>query len=360
MPYRRENTPYWYISYRAISGKKVCESSQSKDFREAKALEEARRVEARKYRKWGIEPDRTFEEVIIAYLDAHSDIRSAQRNRYSAISLGRTFAGLAMRQIGGAQIREYVTVREADGVGKATIRRELGLFSAAINWCRREMEWNIRNPVQGRRPKAPPGRVRWISRDEAALLIQAADRNSRAPLAGEFIRLALHTGMRRGELLGLEWRRVDLAQGMVYLGTQHQKNGRYGSVPLNGEARRVLVRLANWRAEHCPATRWVFCHRDGSRLQSVKRSFLTACQQVGIEDFTPHDLRHTFAAWLVQSGVQILDVRDLLRHTDIGMTQKYAHLAPENLRAAVERLDRAEGFNLATVEPIQQQENDGK
>ena len=71
----------------------------------------------------------------------------------------------------------------------------------------------------------------------------------------------------------------------------------------------------------------------------MKRSFATACLKAGIEDFRIHDLRHCCAAWLVQSGVPIRAVAELLRHADIRVTMRYAHLAPETVRAAVSVLD---------------------
>ena len=74
-------------------------------------------------------------------------------------------------------------------------------------------------------------------------------------------------------------------------------------------------------------------------MQSIKRSWATACRRAGIEDFHIHDLRHTCAAWLVSAGVALTEIRDLLGHSTIRMTERYAHLAPENIRAAVAALD---------------------
>lgn len=94
-----------------------------------------------------------------------------------------------------------------------------------------------------------------------------------------------------------------------------------------------------WRDEHCPDSPWVFAHQDGRRVLDVKRSFATACKRAGIADFRIHDLRHTCAAWLVTAGVPLAEVHDLLGHRSIEMTERYAHLAPDNVRAAVTRLE---------------------
>ncbi|MCZ7598461.1 MAG: site-specific integrase [Gammaproteobacteria bacterium] len=89
---------------------------------------------------------------------------------------------------------------------------------------------------------------------------------------------------------------------------------------------------------NCPSSPWVFCDKQGNRIQSVKRSFATACRRAGITDFRVHDLRHTCVAWLVTAGIPLAEVRDLLGHSTVKMTERYAHLAPENVRAAVARL----------------------
>jgi|GEM_PF-3963995 len=82
----------------------------------------------------------------------------------------------------------------------------------------------------------------------------------------------------------------------------------------------------------------------------VKKSFKTSIRKAGITDFRIHDLRHTCAAWLVTEGVALAEVRDLLGHRSMVMTEKYAHLAPENVRAAVAMLDGS--HDLVTVDQI--------
>jgi integrase len=84
----------------------------------------------------------------------------------------------------------------------------------------------------------------------------------------------------------------------------------------------------------------VFGHPDGRRITDIKKSFTTACRRAGIEDFRVHDLRHTFASWLVMEGAPLTEVRDLLGHTTVRMTERYAHLAPDNHRSAIERLNQ--------------------
>jgi integrase len=103
------------------------------------------------------------------------------------------------------------------------------------------------------------------------------------------------------------------------------------SVPINSEARAALVDQSRFRAEHGRDSPQVFCHKDGTQVQDVKGA--------GILDVRIHDLCHTCAAWLVIAGMPLAEVRDLLGHKTIQMTERYAHLAPENLRMAVGQLE---------------------
>lgn len=102
--------------------------------------------------------------------------------------------------------------------------------------------------------------------------------------------LGLNTGMRKHEMLfdkvagytvGLEWSRVDLQEGLIYLKDIHQKNGRVGSVPLNKQARAAILSRARFRAEHCPSSPWVFCNSAGEPVRSVRyklRRCLQSCR----------------------------------------------------------------------------------
>jgi integrase len=277
---------------------------------------------------------------MLAYLRETQDSkRSPERDRYALKRLYPFFTGRELATLTAQDIRAYIVSRREADIVPATINRELGVLSSALNYARREWGWEIPNPTSGRKLPVPEGRVRWLSPAQAAVLIQAAESEPKAPHLADFIQLALHTGMRSGELLGLEWQRIDLHGGLIHLEGRHTKAGKRRSIPINRDARMALLNRARFRAEYCPASQWVFCAVDGSRIQSVKRSFGTACRRAGIEDFHIHDLRHSCAAWLVTAGVPLPEVRDLLGHSTVEMTERYAHLAPENVRAAVTRLE---------------------
>ncbi|WP_456374119.1 tyrosine-type recombinase/integrase [Thiolapillus sp.] len=344
--YRRTDSPWWWASYTGASGRRTRRSTGAADRKEAEAILAKWKLEAHRQRQWGEQPARTFDEVMLNYLQGPGvEKRSADRDRLSARHLYKTFTGRVMDALAPQDIRAYIIGRQADGVAPATINRELALLSTAINHARSELGWELPNPVRGRKLKVPEGRVRWITQEEAASLVEAARQIRQAPHIVDFIRLALHTGMRRGEILGLEWRRVDLQAGLIYLEAEHTKAKRRRSVPLNAVAMDAVMNRAQFRATHCPDSQWVFCNKRGWRITDVKRSFATACRKAGIDDFRIHDMRHTCAAWLVSAGAPLSEVRDLLGHASVTMTERYAHLAPENVRAAVSLLEQEDGVH---------------
>jgi len=172
------------------------------------------------------------------------------------------------------------------------------------------------------------------------LIAEASKEERKSPHLADFIRLALNTGCRKNELLKLSWDRVDFAAGCIRLEGDHTKNGKRRVVPLSEVARSALANREKFRAEHCPKSPWVFSHRNGERVQFLQNGFESACDRAGISNFRVHDMRHTCASWLVSAGVSLLEVKALLGHSSIEMTERYAHLAPENLSRVANTLDR--------------------
>ncbi|GAA3928582.1 site-specific integrase [Luteimonas lutimaris] len=145
--------------------------------------------------------------------------------------------------------------------------------------------------------------------------------------------LALNTGMRRGELLGLEWASVNLPGKLLTVTAGNAKSRKARHLPLNAEALDVLTR---WKKQ--ASGRLVFPSPGGGRMGNINSSWEALCTEAKLADFRFHDLRHTFASRLVMKGVDLNTVRELLGHSDIRMTLRYAHLAPDKLAEAVELL----------------------
>jgi integrase len=143
--------------------------------------------------------------------------------------------------------------------------------------------------------------------------------------------LSMNTGLRRGELLKLRWRSVDFARRLLTVEGPDSKTRQTRHVPLNDEAMRVLQ---SWRKQA----------GDGPRVFEISTGFKTAwghiLKRAKIVSFRWHDLRHHFASRLVQRGVPLNTVRDLLGHSSIAMSLRYAHLAPDQRREAVSKLNQ--------------------
>ncbi len=350
MSYRRKGSPYWWVKYTDASGKPTYRSTGTADLEEAKALEAKWRHEVHQQRMWGVEPEHTFDDMMHAFITAkQGEWRATERVAIACRKLQPHFSGIAAERIRRADVAGYIQARKEDGVSGSTINRELDLLSAACNFAANKLEWNVRNPVVGMSLKEPQGRLRWITREEAErLLIEASKEERKSPHLADFIRLALNTGCRKNELLKLSWDRVDLNAGCIRLEGEHTKTGKRRIVPLSEVARSALENRARFRAEHCPKSPWVFAHRNGERVQFLQNGFESACKRAGISNFRVHDMRHTCASWLVSAGVPLLEVKELLGHSSIEMTERYAHLSPDNLSRVASTLDRLQSGDSLT------------
>lgn len=347
MPYKRQGSPYWWASY-IERGQRIRRSTETTEIAEAKALESQWRAQAHKEQHWDVKAPRLFEEVMLEYLRGSSHLRSLETLKMQTATLRRYFGGLQINQLTGQDVRGYIRHRKDEGRANATINRELAALSSAINYCNREWEWGMPNPVKGRLLREPHHRERYLSRAEVGRLVTEARKLRQGDLLADFIELAVHTGCRRGELLNLDWGRVTLEAGReaITLNARHTKSGKPRQVPLNGVAIGVMRRRAAWRAEHAPDSTWVFARPGGGQAKSLRNGFETAAEKAKLDDLRIHDLRHTAASWLVTDGVPLEIVKELLGHSSITMTERYAHLAPHRVREAVNRL----GHNPVTAD----------
>jgi integrase len=251
--------------------------------------------------------------------------------------LSRPLAGLT-----GFQLEQWRAGRRAVGIKDTTINRDLNALRSVLS---KAVQWGVlsEHPMRTvRNAKVDTiGRLRYLSDDEEQRLRGVLAARDEATHHGDHmvpvVLLALNTGLRRGELLALTWDAVDLVGALLTVKGSSAKSGRTRRVPLNVEA---IAVLRAWRLEGWVPTGLVFAGRDGGRMVSLKTAWKTIATAAKLKDFRFHDLRHTFASRLVQAGVDLNTVRELLGHADLTMTLRYAHLAPGDLAAAVARLVR--------------------
>lgn len=237
-------------------------------------------------------------------------------------------------QITPATCRAYVRARS---VRPGTARRELATLRAAMNFAVRNQWLTRAMPVA--MPAKPAGRDRWLTAHEAARLLNAArtgDGKQRLHLP-LFILIALYTGARKEAILSLRWPQVDMERGRIdFQGeARRTKKGR-ALLPI---PRRLttFLRLA-WRRR--ASDTGTVLHYDGHPVGSIKRSFATACRAAGLEDVTPHTLRHTRGTWLAQAGVPMFEIAGWLGQSLATTAELYAHHHPDYMEAARNATDR--------------------
>lgn len=235
----------------------------------------------------------------------------------------------------------YAELRANDGVQDGTIRREIAVLRAALNWsAKQQPPWIARAPFI-EAPPAPPPRSRWLSREEVARLMRACERTPHLHL---FVMLAYYTAARSGAILDLTWDRVDFeARRIEYDRPGRQRNNkRRAVVPIAPE---LLGALQTARLH---ATCSSVIEYRGRAVASVKKAFGEATRRAGVEDCSPHVLRHTAATHMVTAGVPLRQVARLLGDTEATIERVYGKHDPDFLREAVEALSGALGPRLVS------------
>lgn len=200
----------------------------------------------------------------------------------------------------------------------AAINRYLAILRRVANLAE---VWGWTNLPLGRRIQLLPEhgeRTAFLTRAQVEKLCRATD-----PLTADMIRFAALTGLRRSELLGLTPGQI---RDKAVILTSATKSGRPRAIPLPPQAVAIARKRLPW----------------GIGAPLLRKRFVEARSAAGLEGFRWHDLRHTYASWLVQAGEPMAAVRDLLGHSSMAVTDKYSHMAPGHLRSAVRSLPRLE------------------
>jgi len=245
-----------------------------------------------------------------------------------ALKPSRYYAG---KDIDGQAI--YKPKRERKPISGATINRYTSAIAAALTWAirRRIAPKGFDHPVRrlGYRAESPE-KTRFLDDDERRRLLDAckASKWSRLYL---LVLLALTTGARKGELLGLRWQDVDTERRVVHVG--RTKNGDPKVLPL---VTSVIEQLEAFRG--APGALVFPSRLQPTRPMAFEARWAQALREAHIRGFRFHDLRHSAASYLAQNGATLLEIADLLGHRQISMSRRYAHLAASHRSALVERV----------------------
>lgn len=356
----------WYASYSLPGGKRIKESLGTTDKRQAQELHDKRKAELWRVDRLGDFPDVTFEEACLRWIEEKSDKKSLDTDKGRMGFWLEHFEGVRLKDITEARIYSAVSrmhnrsnleiwksrveaarkkgkpdpVYVAKPVTTSTKAKHLALMKAILRAAERDWKWLEKAPVI-KIPTVRNKRVRWLEKDEAKRLIDECPE----PLKS-VVKFALATGLRRSNIINLEWQQIDMQRRVAWVNPEDSKSNRAIGVALNDTACRVL------RDQIGNHHKFVFVHTkagrrpDGSVTPAVRkmrvddgRAWKSACKRAGIEDFRFHDLRHTWASWLIQSGVPLSVLQEMGGWESIEMVRRYAHLAPNHLTEHAKQID---------------------
>lgn len=341
----------WYIDY--YEGKKRVKKQIGK--RKTDAIAYLGKIQAakRENRLFDMKKDynHTFDEVLEKYKEAFRGQKYYSTKEYYFPIYKQYFSGMMLGDITPFHLEQFRNERKETRVktglekmperykqrtrevkpakkrSGAAVNRVLStlrhIFSKAVEWDM--MEVSPFTKARGLFYKEIEKRLRYLSEEEEISLLNVCCGQLK-----NIVLVALHTGMRRGEILNLKW--DDIQNGFIYL------NETKTYMPRQIDINKTLRELFKSIPRHIKSE-YVFYGKDGEPLKSVSRAFENALTKAGIKDFRFHDLRHTFASKLVMKGVSLKAVQELLGHQNIKMTMRYAHLSDDYKKKAVHLLD---------------------
>jgi integrase len=294
------------------------------------------------------DPNMTLERAFERYFRLKARKRSLAEDRRLAEHLKKEFgqdtrlkdlatqpgriAAYKERRLASTSTRRKGADGKATPLSAASINRPLALLRHLLRLAYEE--WGVLPQVPRiKLEREPEGRVKWLEVDEEERLLRACAESGNEILL-PIVSVALETGMRYSEIMGMEWERVDLSRGVIRL--ERTKSGRRREVPMRQVVYDVLARLPGPREGRV----W-----PGERIRTA---WERAVERARLDDWHFHDCRHHFASWFMMRGGNLLALSRILGHAKLSMTEKYAHLAPDHLRNEIARTERP----AQAVEPV--------
>lgn len=340
---KREGSPFYQYDF-TVGGTRFRGSTEAEDYGTAQAVEKHLRTKAILDSVSGKKPTMTLNAALEKYWNEHGQHCASAWSSidlHSRHLIGHFGTKLYLHEIDDAQVNAYIGQQRTEissrkkPVSNATINRRLELLRTVLNKAKRQ--WGVEAPdtdISRHMLKEPEARTRWITPEEADKLILAAAPHLKAP-----IRCALLTGLRLDNIVSLQWQQVDLKNRLITVKVKSSLPGRKShEVPISDSLFSLLLEQSPQKTGHVFLRQFKKEGLAPTPIKKFRRSFRTACKKAGIEDFRFHDLRHTAASWMIQNGVPLDVVKEVLGHSDISMTMKYAHRDTKDKFDAMERL----------------------
>jgi integrase len=233
-----------------------------------------------------------------------------------------------------ADVNPALIVQYRDELGQnrnpSTVVRYMAALSHAFTIAVNEWQWLEDSPMRKvKKPKESRGRVRFLDDKERARLLEAC-KESPNNILYTCVILALSSGMRQGELMGLKWQDVNIKDGFIIL--HKTKNGERRRIPLSGLALKQLIEHAKVRRLD---TDLLFPGKNPDKPIDLRRPFTEALKRAQISDFKWHDLRHCTASYLAMNGASLAEIAEVLGHKTLQMVKRYAHLSDGHISNVV-------------------------
>ncbi len=320
----------WWIRYR-FNGKLIRRSIGDRVLAEKTMEEIRRRIDRGGHEEQPRQEKRTFAEMAREYRVLKADKRSLRRDDSSFLNLVPFFGECYLHTITRVEVEAYKKKRRAE-VSGGTVNREIALLRHMFNLAI-EQGYVRDNPVH--RVKMFPEqlnkrREKVFSEVELRLLMNAAASHFRPILI-----VAIGTGLRKSDILGLRWNQISFEHGVITLFMQ--KTGEAIEIPMLPMVRDVLWSIKG-NAGNSP---FVFTYHDGERILDIQQAYRGALRRSGLADkgYWFHDLRRTFATMLYNHGVVLTKIQRLLGHRSVTTTERYLGVKFEETRQAILTLD---------------------
>lgn len=268
----------------------------------------------------GEKPKHTWDEAALRWLKETSHKKTHSHDVTYIRWFQQFFSGKLLTEITKDLITE-VGEAKCKETSPITANRYLALIRAILRRAMNEWEWIERVPYVRLYP-IPKSRVRWLKPKQMQTLLEELP-----PHLVDIVSFSIATGLRKANVLSLEWSQVDMSRHVAWIYADQAKGGRDIHISLNATAMQVLER----RLEIHP--KYVFTYKGNRITQVNTKAWRNALRRAGIENFRWHDLRHTWASWLVQGGVPLNIIQEMGAWQSTDMVRRYAHLAPEQFRA---------------------------
>ena len=237
--------------------------------------------------------------------------------------------------------------KDLGSISPSTVRKYLSILGTVFRFAVKKRLLRSSPLQEVQKPSADDERHRYLSQEEVTTLLGAVDQSETRELAVA-VRLALFTGLRKSELFELTWERVNLKDTpILYQGSgkpfaipprhilaEYTKSGHPRIVPIAGPA---LEALRAWgKVRPLDGSALLFPSRENATKPiDLRTPWKTALRRAGIDNFRWHDLRHSFASWLMMSGASHIEIAKLTGHRDLKSLMRYSHLAPEHAEGVV-------------------------